>query len=412
MATSLRIALIVGVAIAVTGQIASSGAWFLGELYGSYGSAALSAGDLNAAKRLYRRAVQTQPYRADWRYLEGVVLRKTDGRAASLPPLLAALEREPNNPSTLVSAAETLALLNETPAASRLLDHATKVAPYDWRVRHVEGLVAALEGHHDEAVASLSAALDLAESPPPSVLSLLASESYELGNYADALAHADAALKEQPHQPDHRVTRAKALLALGQVEEARRSARQALRAYQQLARQGQEPGAKLTEAQRYHAEALARLGNKEAALNELLSLRATASDGQLRDTMTRLAESASVLPEPLLGVIADALIDLDEAPLASQVLALEGTVAAFRPLLHARLLAATGKPEAAIAVLQDLPRSVANSPRGRLALGEAHAAAGRYASARLELRSLLGAPGTPGHVQRRAAHVLDAIADQ
>lgn len=415
----LRILLTVAVTTLVLTQSAFTGSWFVGELYGSYGSAALSNADFGAAQWLFTRARAAEPYNADWWYLEGVAAGRTRGYAASAPALTAALEREPNNVATLINAAEAYAMLGDTEAAKPLLRRLTRLTPNDWKLEHLQGVVAALDGRHAGAVTHLTRAARLAGKPEVAVLNLLANEQYAVGDYRAALDRADQALAQQPNNPDHMLIRAKALLRLGRHQAALREAERTMRGYRQQASRGLPVGLKLDQARRYATESAVLAGEYDRTAELFETMRNTSGESAIHDAAAALAglspDRVAKMPAALWASVIDTLIDCGDADLARDSLdEADGLdiqlTATAKALLQARLLVVSGDPDGAIEFLYAIQQR--NTPQWRLALGEADAAAGRVASARLEFAALIGDATNPEYIRRRAARGLEALRTQ
>jgi len=405
-------------------QATLSVARFAGAVHASRGTTASDAHRADLAREAFRRANTVYPPDASWWYAEAGFTMAVYGPAFALPLYEAALARAPYSAQNLTAVAEQRALQGDLDGTKALLERLKTVAPFRAEGYAVRGLVASLDGRHEDAITEIDRALDLLASPNPAWQAMKASEELAAGRYGAAVESMDKALAAHPLRPQYRFVRGLALLELGEYARARDDLGWALRAYTERIAGGDSAARSLARRARIGVtRSDLGQGRYASAFEELATLFGTASEGELK----RLARDLMRVPERALrrweddwrALAADILIDLGEFDGARGVLASAdepGKATGDEPVwalaTRARLATAAGAPERAIERIRMSGTSARSDVRVRFALAEAEAALGRFASARLEWASIVRDRNAPGYMKRRAGARYEAIAAQ
>jgi protein O-GlcNAc transferase len=214
------------------------------------------AGDLDAAERCYRGALEQDPRHADAWHLLGLVACQRGRPALALEHIGRALELNPGEAAFLLNRGVALQGLGRTPEAAEAFRLALAARP-DFAEAH-NNLANALHalGQTAEALPHWRRAValrpDYAEARRNLAVALLAS-----GDAAQALDHAHAAARLQPDS-------APTLLALGDALATLERHAEAADAYRQALRQAPH----LADARRRLAHVLRQTGRAEEALAE------------------------------------------------------------------------------------------------------------------------------------------------
>ncbi len=386
------------------------------------GDASRRAGDAAGARADYHRANAAVPFDANRLRSEASAARDSLGPAQAVPLYAESLRRGPYVPLTLVAAAVNYIELGRFGEADAVLDTAVRLIGADWRVRLMRGTILIGREEYAEAERELLVAAEVAAPPQARVYYELSRALHGQKEYDGALAAVGRALGMQPLLPEYHLARAKALMALDRAPESCENLAWTVRTYRAQVERGEDSLAALFEAEDLYALALladGRFDEAEAAFADLY-IRCTAP--QIELLAIHLHQIAGEMYDPfpdssLWAFALDLLVQTGRAAEYEKTLASASMLypEAEMGLLvapRARALTAAGDPEAAIALLAAAPAGVAGSAPYRLALGEAHAAAGRPAEARTEYAIVLGLKDLSPVIRKQAQAGLAAIPAQ
>ncbi len=370
----------------------------------------------------YERAYSWNRHDQNVLYLLGVLRWRLGNKEGATSALSEALELGPHEVNTLIPYAEKLALSGDLPQAERAIQYALALAPGNWRTEQVAGLVYGLAGDHTRAAAYFESAAKIAMNPGPKLLNNLSNALFELGDARRALHFADRALRDQPLHADHHLIRGKALLALDRPEEAARALGRAEGIYRDDQGEIERAPEKLNATRRHLIRAHIARGRPNSAVEVLAEL--AASRGPTTE-VTRLAEelgrrldtegghrdSAAQFSLGKVMVIAGDYEAADQAfATASGGLAPDDRITCA--VLHAQVLIELSRPEEALTVLRLLPEADRVGSEYRIAFGDALAASGDLAAARLQYENLLRDRSLTKEVWRSVDEKRDALSNQ
>ena len=370
----------------------------------------------------YERAYSWNPHDQNVLYLIGVLRWQFGNKQGAVGALSEALELAPNEINTLLPYAEQLALSGDLQQAERAIRYALDLAPGNWRAEQVAGVVYGLQADHAAAAVHFERAVKLATNPGAGLFNQLSNALYEQGDPERAIHFADRAVRVQPLHADHHMIRGKALLALDRPEEAAKALGWAERVYRNHPDKIENAAEKLIETRRHlvrariaqkwpnrAVEVLAELAASTGPTNEVTQLAEEL--GERLNTVEGNRDSAAQFN---LGKVMTIVGDYEAANMAlaraSSGLPHDDQIACA--VLRVQVLIELGRPEEALTLLRVLAEADRVGTEYRIAYGDALAASGDIAAARLQYENALQDPSLSDDLRGSVEAIRDALPDQ
>jgi predicted O-linked N-acetylglucosamine transferase (SPINDLY family) len=176
-------------------------------------------GELDAAERLYRAALDRHPAHFDAMHLLGVVLHQKGQHAAAADLIARAIAQNPRDPSAHANLAPALRRLGRLHEALASAERALALAPEHLQAQINRGNVLRDLGRRGEAIACYERVIAVNPRHAGAIRSR-ADTLLELGRGDDALAGFEQALALDPDDADARFGHGNALVALDRADEA------------------------------------------------------------------------------------------------------------------------------------------------------------------------------------------------
>lgn len=190
-------------------------------------TALTALGRYEEAYSAYHRAVELMPNEAEYRLGEALMLSSLGRFEAAIDSYSAAVRlAAPGDAKFRAGMMRNIAAtltedLDRHQDALALIEKAIELEPTSIRAWVIKGHALKMVGKAAEADMALTRALSLAPaSPDTDVLSLLANAHAELGQYDQALARADQAIRINPEVRSYHQGRGDILMQMGRLEEA------------------------------------------------------------------------------------------------------------------------------------------------------------------------------------------------
>jgi predicted O-linked N-acetylglucosamine transferase (SPINDLY family) len=176
-------------------------------------------GELDAAERLYRAALERHPSHFDAMHLLGVVLHQTGRHEAAAELIGRALAQNPRDPSAHTNLAAALRKLGRLDEALASIERALALAPEFLQAHNNRGNVLRDLGRRGEAIACYDRVIAASPNHAGAIRNR-ADAQLELGRADDALAGYTRAVALDPGDADAHFGCGNALAALGRIDEA------------------------------------------------------------------------------------------------------------------------------------------------------------------------------------------------
>ncbi len=403
-------------------QIWFASALRVSEAWMARGSAAQEQHLPDVARDAYERAYLWNRHDQNLLYLLGVLRWQFGNKEGATAVLSEALELGPHEINALIPYAEQLALSADLPHAEQAIQYALDLAPGNWEAEQVAGMVHGLRGDHGRAAVHFERAVKLAIRPGPKLHNQLSNALYEQGDAGRALLFSDRALRVEPLHPGHHLIRGKALLRLDRPEEAAKALGWAERIYRNNPGEIERAPEKLNETRRHLVRAHIAQRRPNRAAEVLAEL--AASLGPTAE-MTQLAEEVGQRLNTLgghrdsaaqfnLGKVMMIVGDYTGADMAlaraSRGLPLDDQE--MCAVLRARVLIELSRPEEALTVLRVLAETDRAGAEYQIVLGDALAASGDIAEARLRYENVLEDRSLAKDMRRSVERKRDALSNQ
>ncbi|RMG08880.1 MAG: tetratricopeptide repeat protein, partial [Planctomycetota bacterium] len=380
------------------------------------------------------------------RFRRARALRKLGDARGALADLDALLGERPREPNWLRLRAKVRLRLGDAEGARRDAEEAVAAAPEAPEGHFVVGQVLLQRGRPRDALAAFDRGLALSPAPDPALLTARAAARQALGDVEEALADVEEALRREPSARSAQLLRVQLLLGAGRVVEALRAARalreqfpqdpeahafcalahqalgdldEALRSARKALRLDPEHGNALVtcagiEAERGRFREAATLYERALGSPDRIARERRWLEAKLRDLLDLWAEREGArAPLRFLWGRAEAHLAAGELVRAEEVCSLGLSLAPRDPLcllLRARARRRRGDFEGALADLEEVLAQQPANTHALLERARLRVAQGKLDAARKDAERVLRLLSPEDENHSRAEELLDRIA--